>query len=349
MNPAFYVSNPGLFTTLQDLGRFGYAASGIPQSGALDPYSLRIANILVGNRQDEAALELTILGPRLEFLDNLHFALAGGDLGAQLNGIDLPAFGAYQGQKGDILSFQGGPGVRAYLAVKGGFSASLTLGSKSTYLRAGLGGFAGRPLLREQILYGLTGPKTQGSNPSFLGELPKTMTAEFVDREVPLEVILGPQDDYFAAGQIESFFAQQWQVSSDFDRMGYRLAGEKLEHLDKKEIISDGISPGAIQVPGHGLPIILLADAQTTGGYPKIATVISADLPLLAQRKAEDWVSFSKCNFAQAKQKILAREKTMEEIFELTKIKREVRLFIMQVGQSSYSIRCEEKLGEKLD
>lgn len=300
MSHVFHVEQPGLLSTFQDLGRFGYGSFGVPAAGAMDPYSHRMANIMVGNSDQEATLEMTVLGPTLTALNQHRMAIMGGDLGAELNGNPLPACFAFDIHAGDVLRFNGGKGVRTYLAVAGGWDLPLVMGSRSTYLRAALGGLDGAPLKKNQVL----SAQSQTNLPQWQGVLPKEFWPQNEPDPNGIRVLWGPQDDYFAEDQKSRFLSQNWKVGKDSDRMGYRLEGETLQHLDKKEIVSDGVCQGAIQVPGHGQPIVLLADAQTTGGYPKIATIISADLGKLAHLRASDSLKFKNVSYEEAVQAI---------------------------------------------
>jgi biotin-dependent carboxylase-like uncharacterized protein len=275
---------PGMMTTLQDLGRTGYQHLGIPVSGALDAVALRAANVVVGNPPGMGALEIAYQGPTLVAeADSVRLAYAGGavaidvlDDAAATSGMRLPPLQSVRLRQGQVLrvgALLGG--VVGYLAVEGGFDVAPVLGSQSTYLRAGLGGFEGRALRVGDRL-----------------SLKRSQAEEREERRLPsldlappgrFRVVLGPQDDYFSEGGKRTLLERAFVVSSASDRMGMRLEGPALEHTRGSNIVSDGIAPGSIQVPGNGLPIVLLADRQTTGGYPKIATVIAADLPSLGR------------------------------------------------------------------
>lgn len=271
----------GLLTTVQDLGRFGYERFGVPVAGAMDPFALQAANALVGNSLGEAGLEITLLGPRLRARGDCLVALAGADLGAQIDDVPLPPWQVAWLSSGGELWFAGrATGCRAYLAVGGGFALSPVLGSLSTYLRGGFGGFAGRPLrpgdrleLRDQM----AGHHAEGRGPLRPVELPP------YGDEPTVRVVLGPQADRFSERGVEAFLSGAYAVGSASDRMGYRLQGQPIEHTAGPDIVSDGVALGSVQVPGDAQPIVMLADRQTTGGYTKIATVIGADIPVLAQ------------------------------------------------------------------
>jgi biotin-dependent carboxylase-like uncharacterized protein len=275
------VVQPGLATTVQDLGRHGFQRLGIPVSGALDGTALALANFAVGNPAGTAALECLYQGPTLLVeTDAVRVAVAGA--GAALDAIvagesqRIPAGQALTLPRGSrIRVLVGSPAINAMLGIASGIAVPLVMGSRSTYTRAMLGGFEGRSLRAGDLL-----PIREGSSPS--GD-----DQRVADVVLPLpsiiRVVLGPQDDYFSAESIAALLATPYQITTASDRMGYRLSGAKLSGAKGFNIVSDSVAPGAIQVPGDGQPIILLADRQTTGGYPKIATVISADLPSLGR------------------------------------------------------------------
>ncbi|RAI34022.1 biotin-dependent carboxyltransferase family protein [Rhodoplanes serenus] len=282
--PMLRVLAPGAMTTLQDVGRRGSQRLGIPVSGALDPLALAAANVLVGNAPETAALEIAYLGPTLRVeADSARVAVAGGS--AIIEVIDaedgapprrVPPLTSMRLVRGQTLRIGGLSGsVVGYLAVAGGFAVEPFLGSRSTLVRGGLGGFAGRALRADDLL-----PLAAAAAPAR-----DEMTLPELAFAAPerVRVVLGPQEDHFTAEGVATFLASAYTVSPSTDRMGMRLDGPTITHRDGFNIVSDGIAPGAVQVPGNGVPIVLLADRQTTGGYPKIATVISADLPGLGR------------------------------------------------------------------
>lgn len=284
--PCIETITPGLLTTVQDLGRFGCQRFGVPVSGAMDAFSLRAGNSLVGNQADAASLEITVAGPTLRFLCDALVAITGADLCPVLRTPDrepwaTPLWTAIFVRGGSILEFgECKAGCRAYVAVAGGIAVPRVMGSASTYLAGGLGGLDGRAI---QIGDVLAVGATRAHLPSLAG---RSLAPEHRPpyRDDPaVRVILGPQDDYFAAEQIERLLGEEYAVSATSDRMGLRLQGPALEHKRAHEVISCGIALGAIQVPPNAQPIILMADRQTVGGYPVIATVIRGDIPLLAQ------------------------------------------------------------------
>lgn len=292
------VLNPGLLTTVQDLGRMGYQQFGVSVSGVMDPRAAAIGNILVGNPQGEAVLECTLMGPQLKFETDEVIAVTGGDLSPTLDGQPVPAYAALVVKAGQTLRF-GAPkaGCRAYIAFAGGLDIPLVMGSRSTYMKAAIGGFEGRKLQKGDVL-GLRAPVAGYAN---LHQ--RAIAPEFVPRPVyTLRVVLGPQDDAFTPEGVATFLGSEYTVTNEFDRMGCRMDGPAIQHKNGGDIISDGIAFGAIQVPGSGKPILMGADRQTTGGYTKIATVISADFRLLAQLKAGDKVRFEAVSVQAAQQ-----------------------------------------------
>ncbi len=270
-----HVLRPGLFTTLQDLGRVGYRHLGVPPAGALDPVGLCLANALVGNPPGEGALELSYAGPTLRVEGGeVRIALTGGVAARRLRAGEAVAVDSNRShllQAGDVLELGAvGGGPVAYLAVEGGFAVAPVLGSLATYTRAGLGPLGGRALAAGDGLP-LNRPASER------GE--RVLAAPFDYGSGPLRVIAGPQDDHFTPQALATLVSAEYRVGRDADRMGLRLEGPVLEHAKAPGIASDGLMAGCIQVPGNGAPILLLADHHTVGGYAKIATVISADLP----------------------------------------------------------------------
>ena len=305
----FEVIQPGPLTTIQDLGRFGYQQFGVPPSGALDNYAYRVGNLLIGNAEGAAALEITLFGCQLRALEETTIAITGADLAATVNGVPVPSWESLSLKQGDVLSFPGlNSGCRAYLAVTGGIAVPEVMQSASTYTKASIGGFDGRPLRKGDIV--------QASKSVSLAKVAR-MPSKYIPvygKQITLRVILGPQDDLFTGEGISDFFNSDYTVSAQADRMGYRLEGPRIQHRKGADIISDGIPLGAIQVPGDGLPIILLVDRQTTGGYTKIATTISVDIPRIAQAKPGDKISFQQVDEEQAVTLLKKYEQHMETI-----------------------------------
>jgi len=293
------VIHGGLLTTVQDKGRWGYQAMGMPVAGAMDQRSLNIGNILSGNGMDTACLEITLSGPTLDILhgDGL-VAYAGAELGFSINGIPSPSWKALRVSEGNRISFSGpgSNGCIGYLCFAGGIDTPPVMGSRSTYLRGRIGGIEGRALRSGDILQ--TGPmpalwiRTEGF------ECPGDLRPD-LSLEKPFRVIPGPQEEKFSDKGQKDFYNSVYTVSELADRMGFRLKGSKVELLSNADIISDPVPLGAIQVPGHGEPIVMMADRQTTGGYAKIAVMSSVDLGRLAQRIPGEKIRFSKISFQE--------------------------------------------------
>ena len=295
------VIQPGVLTTVQDLGRFGFQQYGVPVSGAMDPRSLKLANPLLGNDPGEAALEITVTGPQLIFGEANYAVLTGGDLGAELDGKPMPRYQAVKIEAGQTLRFLGlRNGCRAYLAFAGGLDVPLVMGSRSTCMKAKIGGIKGRKLEAGDEL------RFRAPQPDLPFPERRRIGTDFVpQKQYELHAVLGPQDDHFTEAGLRTFFSEVYTVSADFDRMGCRLDGPPIEHKGGADIISDGIAFGAVQVPSSGKPIIMTADRQTTGGYTKIATVCSADFRFLGQLKGGDKVNFIPISVEQAQNVLL--------------------------------------------
>lgn len=296
--PALKVIGPGLHTTVQDLGRYGYQDLGVPVSGALDGVALRLANALVGNLEGTAALEMLYQGPSFEVAaDSVRVALAGAEAELEILGSGrrtVPAWRSLRLTRGQAFQIHAPPEAACcYLALEGGIAIAPWLGSHSTFVRGGLGGFLGRTL-RQGDLLPLERAAVEERSELQLREPPAAGAEEIV------RVVLGPQRAHFTAEAIETFLSAAFTVSKSADRMGMRLDGPALGHRDGYNIVSDGIATGAVQVPGSGQPIILLADHQTTGGYPKLATVISADLPLVGRRRVDARIRFAAVTVPEA-------------------------------------------------
>jgi biotin-dependent carboxylase-like uncharacterized protein len=292
------VHKAGLLTTVQDRGRYGYQRYGMPVSGAMDVFSLEIANLLVGNDPSDACLEATISGPELEFTSATWIAITGADMDPHLNGQGFSMNTAVDVRPSDRLGFRGlRSGCRAYISIAGGIAVPPVMGSRSTYLRAGIGGFQGRALMPGDELP-LGEPR---SNPR-LKKLPEGLIPEY-NHEQTIRIISGPEAHYFEIAGLRSFLSTEYTVTAQSDRMGYRLSGEPIKHKEgMTNIISAGISLGTVQVPGDGQAIILMADRQTSGGYARIANVITADLTHLAQMRPGDKVRFQETTLAKAQQ-----------------------------------------------
>lgn len=300
----------GLYTSVQDFGRIGYQDAGFSVCGAMDKKSLAIGNILVDNQEDEAGLEITLIGPKIKFTEENFIAITGGDLKPKINGKSISMYKALLIKKDDILSFENSQtGARAYIAFCGGLKIDKVMGSKSTNVKCSLGGYKGRTL-KEGDFIKFSSPKVYLEN--YLSRKLDFKLEE--EKEVTVRVILGPQDDAFTQKGIYTFLNEKYEVTKEFDRMGCRLDGPTIEHKTWADIISDGIVLGSIQVPSHGKPIIMLSDRQTTGGYTKIATVISVDIGKLAQRKTGDKIRFEEISVEKAQQLYRDEIKKIKEL-----------------------------------
>lgn len=282
-------------TTIQDLGRFGYRRYGVPVCGGMDSFALRIANALADNSEESACLEMTLHGPTLRALGPCYVALTGADMQPVLNDQRIEMWSAYPMKNGDVLSLQDARrGCRSYMAVSGGFNVPRVLGSRSTYIRGNFGGYEGRVLRRGDILRG-----EQMSVRSKVRYLGREDIPDYLESP-KVKVLIGPQDDFFTEKGIETLLSSEYEVTPESDRMGYRLKGPPIEHSGEPEIISDGVAVGAIQVPGSGMPIVAMRDAQTTGGYPKIANITYVDLEKMAQLRPGDKVKFEQVELEEA-------------------------------------------------
>ena len=281
------IITPGLLTTVQDFGRVGVMKNGFTQNGVMDRYSMRVANRLCGNCDSAPVLEMTVLGITAKFTQDTVICVSGADFDAKINDKPIRRNKAYKINNGDILSMGAAKsGLRAYLAVAGGIVGEYVFGSASTNLKFAFGGYNGRKLQSGDVL-------AIGTGAFPLGDIDKWEIPESeYGNDTELRVVLGPQNDMFTDEDIRLFLSQKYEVTAQSDRMGIRLSGEPLKSKNGMDIISDGIVFGSIQIPRTGNPIIMLADRQTTGGYAKIATVISVDLPLLAQARPGTKVHF---------------------------------------------------------
>ena len=298
----------GMLTTVQDLGRTGYQSQGFSVAGVMDVRSFKIANLLLDNPENEAVLEFTLIGPTLEFTSSTIIAITGGDFQPVLNGEPVEMYRALYINKGDILKFGSArTGSRGYIAFSSYLNIPVVMGSRCTNLKSSLGGFKGRKLQAGDYI----GFRIKRRYlPFFLSR--KLEPDRFDDVQAELRVVMGPQDDLFSKQGLETFLTQEYTVTSDFDRMGCRLEGPFIAPKKGSDIISDGIAFGSIQVPAHGKPIILLADRQTTGGYGKIATVASVDIPKLVQRKTDHKIRFRAISVEEAQELYLNEIKELD-------------------------------------
>ena len=328
------ILEPGLLTTVQDRGRYGYQRFGVPVSGAMDVFALRAANALVGNGDEAAALETTVLGPKARFLADTWIAITGADLGPMLDNGPLPRWQAVQVSRNSVLSFEGAKdGMRSYVALAGGIDVPVVMGSRSTYLKLAIGGFDGRGLAAGDMLSALAIEEDRG----FVERsLPTHVGPPSYGRSHEVRVVLGPQKQAFTPDGIATFFGSTYTISMDSDRMGYRLDGPGIEHASGPDIVSDGSPLGAVQVPGDGQPIILLADRGTTGGYAKIATVISPDVDRLGQAMPGDTLTFKSITMEEAHAIYREQEDLLEAIvsFSAQPAPRQERLGILVAGEA---------------
>lgn len=306
----FKVIHPGIYTTYQDLGRRGFRKYGIPLSGAMDKCALRAANLLVGNAESEPGVEVTLQGLKMIALKPLIVAVTGADLQFSINSEYHPPWRSFLLKAGDVVQFKGRKsGLRAYLAVRGGFCPPTFMGSCSVFER----GSMGTPLRKDEILE--VGNVSSGSFHEM--HIPEGLFPESLDR-ISIRVIMGPQIEAFTPQGVETFLQSTYRVTPQSDRMAYRLDGPRINHRGRADIISEPVVPGSIQVPNDGRPIILTVDAQVTGGYAKIATAISADLDLLAQVLPGDTIRFEETDQAAARQARTERRKLFDWIRENT-------------------------------
>jgi antagonist of KipI len=333
------VLKPGPLSSLQDLGRHGYQRFGVIVSGVMDEWSHRVANILVGNPDSEASLEITLMGPSLSFEQDALISICGADLSPRISESPVPLASPVLVRAGSQLDFgKRVSGCRAYLAVHGGFRVAPVMGSKSTYLRAGFGGFEGRALRKGDLLQiGEQNPALFADGTGSLAaqhplaRLPAELSAgqaPFVtppgfqapqhpstgNAESPIRFVAGQQWAAFTDQAQRSFCSEAFRVDSNSDRMGYRLQGPPLALTAPLEMISEGVAFGSVQVPPDGNPIVLMADRQTTGGYPKIAAIASVDLPLLAQAVPQQLLRFERIELTDAQQLHLQREHRLDDI-----------------------------------
>ncbi len=298
----------GVCTTVQDLGRIGFQKFGMPVAGVMDEFAASVANFLAGNDRGEAVLEVSYFGLSLEFQEAMMVGIAGADLGAKLNGTACGNWRSIHVQKGDVLNFSSlRSGARCYAAFAGSIDVPFVSGSRSTLMKSKIGGLDGRMLQAGDVL----------SVHVRTGEKERRLADEFIPKyahSAELSVCLGPQDDYFTEKGIRTFFETPYYITARASRMGICLDGEKIEHKERADIISDAVVIGSIQVPADGKPIVLMADRQTTGGYPKIATVIKADIGKLAQMGLKDCVQFRRISVEDAQKEYRLFYHRLEEI-----------------------------------
>ena len=321
------ILKPGLLTTVQDTGRFGHRQEGIILSGAMDGLALRIANLLVGNLEDEAALEITLIGPKILFEADCLVALTGADLSPCINNIPVKLWRPIFVSAGSVLAF-GKPrvGCRSYLAFAGGLNIPKILDSYATYLRAGFGGLQGQALQTDDCIsinkpplkiQSLLSALRKKSALNGFAEANWTLNASFYPTLLPNPIvrgIKGPEFEWFTPESQKAFWEEIFQVTPQSDRMGYGLQGPELLRHNQKELLSTAVSFGTVQVPNNGNPMLLMADHQTTGGYPRLAQIISADFSVLAQVKPGEAIRFKEISLPKAQKLFLHQERNMERL-----------------------------------
>lgn len=347
----------GMLTSVQDLGRWGHQASGVPVAGAMDLPALRIGNAMVGNDEGAAALEVTLMGPRISVKGGGLAVFAGSDLGFSVNGRIIGSWVDALLHDGDVISFTGprGGGCRGCLCLSGGIDVPVVMGSRSTYSRARMGGFNGRALKDGDVLN--TGEPAPLMNRMDGFSLPDDMRPVY-DPEKPLYVCVGLQSDAFTEEGLKTLFGSEYMVSAQSDRMGSRMEGPKIEHKNGADIVSDAIPLGALQVPGHGMPIVMLADRQTTGGYTKAGVLSPLSIEALAQRMPGSKVRFERCTVEDAEAELKSVSDRVERVRQMRfsrisrahgiaapalsegeKFSAELKL---TVNGKSYDVKCEE-------
>ena len=335
------IIKPGLFTTIQDKGRWGYQRFGMPVAGTMDDFATRVANILVENDEYSAVIESTFLGPEIAFDCDEIISITGADMKPKINGEYIPMWTSVLVKAGDILSFSiAVSGLRTYIAFSRGINVPEIMESKSTFTRGGLGGYEGRKLASgDGIDLGIRDLSNLG------GYLSSRFIPIYKEEEI-IRVIMGPQDDYFTDDAIETLLGSKYTITSEADRMGYRLDGPKITHKNGADIISDGIVFGSIQVPGHGAPIIMMADRATTGGYTKIATVITPDLSILAQMGPGKSVEFMSISIEKAHEIYRQYENNLNEIKETINNNRfefcKIRKLKLKIDGKRYNVDIRE-------
>ena len=331
------IDNPGILTTIQDEGRLGYTRFGVTPSGPMDAESFQIANLLVGNSCGESALEATVLGPTFRVTEDAVMAIAGADMTPTLNGVSIPMHRAISVPAGSEVKLQAAKdGSRTYIAFYGGFDVPLIMGSRATNLQNHIGGLCGRQLAKgdEIPLRPVLGAVPNLSHRSVTHSVRRK-------RENIVRVILGPQEDCFTSEGLSTFLKTPYTVSKEFNRMGCRLEGQAIQHKTDGNIISDGIVNGAIQVPTTGQPIIMLAERQSTGGYTKIATVISVDLPIIGQCCVGDTIRFQAVSVEEAHHLLKQQKIRMEELQRYLNDPPQVHTYRVSINGNTYEVVAE--------
>ncbi len=309
---AVHVVKPGLLTTVQDRGRWGFQALGVSVAGPMDPVSHRIANAMAGNAGDAAVLEVTLVGPELVFDDERMVAVAGAEFEIAIDRQPVGGTGSFVVPAGATLRFGHRlRGTRAYIAIAGGIDTPPVLGSRATHLPSAMGGFGGRALAAgDRLSCGAARTRPDAGAHARPAAVPNSVP----DGLATLRVLPGPQSDRFAAGALDALQSAPYRIASSSNRMGFRLSGPPLAHTRGADVISDATPLGVVQVPASGQPILLMADRQTSGGYPKIATVITADIGLAGQLGPGDTISFAVCSPGEAMTALIGQEQHLMAI-----------------------------------
>ena len=307
MTPAITVHRPGMLTTVQDLGRWGCQSSGVPVAGPMDEYSHLLANRIVGNPPSAAALEITLMGPELQATAEVTCAVVGATFELTAGDAVVPMDEAFSLRPGQRLKFGArSAGARATLAFRGGIDVPMVFGSRATSLISRMGPFGGRALKPGDVL-----PIAASTTLPPAGFAGPVVPLPLPAGGARLRVVAGPQEGYFTSQAYRTFFESRYVITPMSNRMGYRLEGPRLEHAGRADILSDATPIGSLQVPASGHPILLMADRQTTGGYPKIGVVIGADLPLAGQLAPGDWIEFVPCAREAAVDALRARHRSL--------------------------------------
>lgn len=310
------IIQPGALTSVQDLGRIGYMDQGLPCCGAADTYSMQAANLLAGNDPGAAVLEMTMLGAKICFQEAARIVLTGADMSPRIGNSKVPMYQAYPVKAGDVLEMGfAAVGCRCYLAVSGGLLLPSVLGSCATDLKCGIGGHEGRALKAGDVIpFG----RMAGKIPERADAGAKAAAPPWLfyheDGTPVLRVVPGPQQEYFTEKGRKTLISSVYKLANDSNRMACRLEGEAVEFVDRGDIISDGIVTGSIQVSSNGMPIVMLADHQTTGGYAKIGTVASVDIPVLAQKKPGEKVRFAYVSVEEAQRLYIQQRRYLREL-----------------------------------
>ncbi|MDP5276613.1 biotin-dependent carboxyltransferase family protein [Chengkuizengella axinellae] len=314
----------GLLTTVQDLGRYGFQKYGVVASGVMDHFAARVANLLVHNEENAAVMEMTMIGPSLQFQEDVLISICGGDLSASIDGVVVPLWRSMMVRSGSVLRFGSAKsGCRAYLAVAGGISVEKVMGSSSTYLRASIGGFQGRALKQGDVISVNQVDPTWQQKANFL--MQRNPSKSFIPfswyisehslpvyrSNVMIRIMRGREFEYFQEESKDHLLNDTFTIHPQSDRMAYRITGPQIKLKSQLNMISEAVTMGTIQVPPDGSPRILLADRQTTGGYPRIAQVVSIDLPLIAQLKPGDTIMFQEISLEEAEMLYMQLEKDL--------------------------------------